>query len=282
MITPLAPTGEELIFYNYKEPLEPIKNGFGYMGVVLSNKEETRIQCHICGKLFEEVGTHARQAHKIKVKEYKQKFGLSFNTSLISESIRTARKIRTLKWLATMSPKERAHQRERARQGIIEWHRKQRLKHGAKYPDFKLSLEVKNKRGTCPDQLLYKIKVVAEKLGHSPSLSEFVDYYQSQRFLATIIKTFGSWINAKKMAGHGEPLPLGNPKGFKKPKYHDEELLEYLQMFYKENKKIPTETDARRGLIPSSSLYKRRFGGLPAARELAGIHEKVGRWVKKN
>jgi len=139
-------------------------------------------------------------------------------------------------------------------------------------------LETKNKRGTCPDQLLQKIKDAKKSLGHTPSKKDFIDYCGGQRFVHLIYKTFGSWSNGVKMAGmqQKEVLKKGKPR---KPNYRKEELLEYLRIFYEENGRPPTETDTRRGLIPDSIAYRRIWGGMPAARLAAGITEKVGRWV---
>lgn len=46
--------------------------------------EDNRIKCLICGKECEYLGSHIWHAHKIKAKEYKMKFGLDLNYSLIS------------------------------------------------------------------------------------------------------------------------------------------------------------------------------------------------------
>lgn len=278
MLTPTAPTGEELIFYNYKEPLRQVKSGFGYQGVILSNKEGTRVQCHVCGYLFSSVGLHARSVHNLKASEYKKKFGLSGRTRLISEEMRTMLKIRTLKWINSMTDEQRMNIAKKRKLKLAEW----RKKKGYSPLGTKMALEKRNERGTCPDQLLQKIKDCATALNRNPSKDEFITYCGSQKYIAIIYKTFGSWIRAKGMAGYEE-----NKKGVKlgvtnrKTRYTKEELIELLQIFYQENKWAPTETDCRRGLIPDSSIYRREFGTFTNARLEAGIKEPVGRWITK-
>ena len=274
MIKAVSPTGEELIFYNYKEPLKEVHSGYGYYGVILSNKEGTKIQCHICGNMYAELSAHARQAHDISVRDYKEKYQLAYKTALISEDEREKRKARTIQWLNGMLPSER-------REYIKNRNAKFKAFREEKRKQPKLTLETKNKRGTCPDQLLDKIKKVAEHIGRSPTKAEFIDYFNSQKYIHIIYKTFGSWDKAKEMAGLKKLTreDAGRPK-VRSP-YSKEELIEYLQIFYQENAKPPTETDCRRGLIPDSSIYRRVFGSLSKAREEAGIYDEVGRWSKR-
>ena len=140
-----------------------------------------------------------------------------------------------------------------------------------------LTLETKNKRGTCPDQLIDKIEKCAEVLGHQPSKREFIDFYKSQRYLHIIYKTFGSWQNAVKIAGFKDKLSTQS-KGRGKKIYSKEEVIDLFKLFYQENNKPPTETDCRRGLIPDSQVIRRLFGSMSQARLEAGITDKVGRW----
>lgn len=142
------------------------------------------------------------------------------------------------------------------------------------------SLELKNLRGTCPDQLLDKIKKCSEAIGRTPSVKDFVEWSGSRRHFDLIQKTFGTWVKAKKMVGMKESK-RGIKKGVVKSKYSDEELLEYLQMFKTKTGNIPTTTDCERGLLPNQSIYFRRFGGIAKARELAGIYEKPKTTLEK-
>ncbi|MES2224173.1 MAG: hypothetical protein V4469_04550 [Patescibacteria group bacterium] len=272
---PKTKKGEELVFYNYKEPLKPITKGYGYYGVILSNKDGSAIQCHICGEMKSSLSTHIRNVHRMVIRDYKEKFQLAYKTALISEVLRTKLKVRTVNWLNSMSLEQREAYKADAKKRFMIWQKKDFLKR--KQP--KHTLETKNKRGTCPDQLIAKIQEVGKAVGHSPSKEEFIDYWKSQKFVHIIYKTFGSWNKAKEMAGYDNLST--NKKGGRWHIYEKDELLEYLKIFYQENGRAPTGTDCRRGLVPDGGIYKRHFGSFGEARLLAGITDKVGRWVKK-
>lgn len=265
-----------LTLKNYKEPLLEVgPGGFGYLGAILMSLDGEKMQCHICGKLFGDVGTHSRQAHKVTVDEYKERFELARTTSLISESVRESRKNQMLLILSRMT----FDQRKKIRRNSAAAYRLWRFENKEKIASIRwnISLETKNKRGTCPDQLLEKIREVQKTLGKTPSKIEFIHETGTQRFVHLIYKTFGSYKKAVQMAGL-PPAVSSCGKGLKRKKYSDDELLEYLNIYHKEEGHIPTETDCRRGLIPASGVYKRHFGSLPKARELAGIIEVPTRW----
>ena len=260
---------------HYKEPLKAVPKvlGFGYYGALSGTLDGEKIQCHICGKLYKAVGPHAQQAHKVLVNRYREMFDLARSTALISEKEREKRKQRTISWMKTLTKKDLQEIRRRQKRGV----RLYREKYIARR--FKIRLETKNKRGVCPDQLIAKIQEAAKSLGHTPTKNEFIDYCKSQRFVHLIYATFGSWTKALSQA----KLTPSQPKTYNTyRKYSDDELLDYLSIFYTETGRVPTETDCRRGFIPTSEVYSRRFGSLPKAREKAGIREEpLGRYPKK-
>lgn len=249
-----------LTIKNYKEPLREIlkEDGYGYYGTLLCTTDGNLVQCHVCGELFKDVASHSRQAHKIATKDYKLRFGLSNTTALISESERLRRQEIFLKNIEKMDIEEI---RRRGREAQL-------LR---KAPQPKESLEKKNIKGTCPDQLLAKIAQIKEKLNKVPTLSEFIIETGGQRYKHLIFKTFGSWAEALEMLGY-EPNEKKNGKSIKH-RYKDEELIEYLIRFVKQNKRIPTFTDFKRGLLPDYQVYARRFGSLENARQEAGINK---------
>ena len=241
-----------LTFSHYKLPLKKNVGGFGYMGAILGTMDGEKIQCHVCGLLYRDVGFHARQAHKLPVIEYKEKYNLAKNSVLISEAEREARKMRSYEWYYKLS---QAQKDEISRKQKQAWNK---------------CLETKNKKGTCPDQLLEKIKEVAEKMGKTPTKREFIEETGGQRYYHLIRVTFGGWPQALKMLGMSQRENKGN-LGKRYHLYSREELIEYLQIFWQENQKIPTGTDCRRGLLPSQDAYYRAFGSFPNARSAAGI-----------
>lgn len=260
---------EELTFQHYKEPLRAIPkgDGYGYYGAILMSKDMTKIQCHICGKLFKSLSFHLMNEHKTTAFEYKEKYGLARQTALISESLRWEYKQKTLEWLKGLTQEEKDAYRAKRSQIIKAVNEKRTHKQPT------IRLETKNKRGTCPDQLLDKINKVAQKLGHTPSKHEFIGECGSQRYTHLIYTTFGSWSKAVELAGLSphEPKKGGNTVG----KYDQDTLLEYLRIFAQENNRVPTATDFRRGLLPSYETYISRFGGIEKARQLAGVYEFI-------
>lgn len=253
----------ELTLQNYKEPLRKVENGYGYQGVLISTVDNKYIQCHICGKLFSNLSAHVKGKHKIIVRDYKSQFGLAFTTALVSEDARIKLKQATLNWLSTLTEEQKV---EYKRIGF-EAYKKSKRRPGQPAEQ----LESKNKKGTCPDQLLQKIRDVAEVIGHTPSKKEFIAFTGTQRYVHLIYKTFGSWVDGIEMAGFmpKEQKHLSN----KRYKYTDEQLLEYLRHFTRTNKKIPTQTDWYRNLLPYYDIYTKRFGSIENARQEAGVYE---------
>lgn len=258
MINKIKYKNEFLTLQHYKEPLTKVKSGYGYYGCLLSTLDGSKIQCHICGKLFQSLVFHLPSAHDINTKDYRERFGLARLTALVSENMRKEMKQKSLNWISIMEKKHgknwRLQLQEKGRRGAKLRPRLQP----------KEALETKNKKGTCPDQLLHKIKETEKEIGHVPSKEEFIKYCGSQRYVHLIYKTFGSWSNALRKLGFTPQTQS----------YDDSQLLEFLKIFYETNNKIPTHTDSKRGLIPPSSTYKNHFGSLVIAREMAGIFDK--------
>lgn len=257
------PANSILTFYNYKEPLKKIENGFGYYGTLAVTKDGTGVQCHICGQIHERLDNHVYKIHKMKVSEYKKKFGLAATTALVSEKVRRKSKEVMMEWLA--SPEGKEHLKR-----LIESN-KNRKKGSTK--GYKERLETKNKKGTCPDQLLEKIKEVKEKLGRVPTSTEFQEHTGGQRYQLLIRATFGTWANALGMLGFKPPERTGSDGAGSR--YTSDELLEFLNIYAQENRKLPTATDCRRGLLPAESTYKRHFGSLVKARARADVNRFI-------
>jgi hypothetical protein len=257
-----------LTMSHYKEPLLELKksDGFGYYGCILVSLDKQFIQCHICGKLFSHLGTHVGTKHKMRAEEYRNKFLLAKTTALVSETQRQRMKEHMLKVIQRLSPEEKKQ---------FYLNKVQMLRNGSKLRrkyQPKESLESKNKKGTCPDQLIAKIHEAHKKLGRTPSLAEFIDITDGQRYKHLIFTTFGSWLNALKIA---KLQPKERKLDYVRHEYSDEELLEYLSLYAQENGKLPTATDCKRGLLPDYNVYIRHFGSFPRARELAGVYQFI-------
>jgi hypothetical protein len=279
-----------LTLKHYKEPLRaiPKNQGYGYYGAVLGSLDGKYMQCHICGNLYSQVIAHARQAHQITNKEYRERFMLAGSTALVSEDMRAELKQRTLDFFNSLTPERKEEIKMKARLGFLKWRKsatQDELTETFSHPQ---KLETKNKRGICPDQLLQKIKEVKERIGHVPTLREFIIETGGQRYKHLIFQTFGSWNKAIQMLGMTPNARYQYPKSHQpRKKYDREELLEYLRIFAQENRTVPTSTDSKRGWIPDLNVYRRHFGSLENARREAGVYEYLEgaviphRWASK-
>src|SRR3954447_16638709 len=117
------------------------------------------------------------------------------------------------------------------------------------------------------DQILGELRACAERLGRSPTMREFAADAETTVHPQTVIEHFGSWNNAKREAGLV-------PRRFATR----EELLELLRALGDELGRPPTakDIDARKGSMPSKSLYWHTFGSLATALREAGFDVPVG------
>lgn len=270
---------------HYKLPLKPVEQGFGYLGAVSVTLDGEKIQCHECGGLYANLACHVKQVH-MPAKEYREKYQLAPTNSLISEKERERMVEVGKRIYQSMSVEERQALHQKRNEALKAWRAQVQLK-GRYQP--KESLEHKNIKGTCPDQLLEHIKKVATHFGRTPTLKDLIEYDKgSQRYKHLIFTTFGSWKNALKILEMSpETANATAEKGYIKRKgrglgmksgYGKEALLEHLRMFYEERGKIPTSSDFKRGLLPTEDAYKRNFGSIKHARFLAGIEGTPTRW----
>jgi hypothetical protein len=117
------------------------------------------------------------------------------------------------------------------------------------------------------DQILEDLRSSAERLGRSPTMREFADDPQTTVHPQTVIEHFGSWNKAKREAGLV-------PRRFATRA----ELLRLLRELGEELGRPPTakDIDARKGAMPSKSLYWHTFGSLTSALREAGFDVPVG------
>src|SRR5438874_1286091 len=117
------------------------------------------------------------------------------------------------------------------------------------------------------EEILGQLKSSATRLGRSPTMREFSDDAETTIHPQTVIERFGSWNRAKRAAGLV-------PRRFATK----QELLELLRRLGEELGRVPTakDVDARRGSMPSKSLYWHTFGSLTAALREAGFDVPVG------
>jgi Homing endonuclease associated repeat len=116
-------------------------------------------------------------------------------------------------------------------------------------------------------QILDQLKACADRLGKSPTMREFEADRETTVHPQTVIEHFGTWNAAKRRAGLV-------PRRFASR----DELLQLLRDLADEIGRVPTAKDieARRGRMPSKSLYWHTFGSLTNALREAGFQVAVG------
>ena len=116
-------------------------------------------------------------------------------------------------------------------------------------------------------QILAQLSECAERIGKSPTMREFEADPETTVHPQTVIEHFGSWNAAKRKAGLV-------PRRFASR----DELLMLLRKLGDELGRIPTAKDieARKGTMPSKSLYWHTFGSLNNALKEAGFDVAIG------
>ncbi len=134
-------------------------------------------------------------------------------------------------------------------------------------PDALASFQAGIRKRYSNDQILGELRACAERLGRSPTMREFAGDPETTVHPQTVIEHFGSWNAAKREAGLV-------PRRFATRA----ELVGLLRELGEELGRVPTakDLDARRGSMPSKSLYWHTFGSLSAALREAGFDVPVG------
>jgi hypothetical protein len=116
-------------------------------------------------------------------------------------------------------------------------------------------------------QIVEELKASAGRLGRSPTMREFAADPLTTVHPQTVIEHFGSWNAAKREAGLV-------PRRFATRA----ELVRLLRELGAELGRTPTarDLDARKGSLPSKSLYWHTFGSLTNALREAGFDVPVG------
>lgn len=65
---------------------------YGDHGILTDDGE--RVQCHICGRWFDNLGSHTARAHRVSARSYKARFGLKMSVGLIGPALRARRSAR--------------------------------------------------------------------------------------------------------------------------------------------------------------------------------------------
>lgn len=260
----------DVMFGNMKEPLMPAPSGsYGYLGVILYNKSKDKIQCHVCGKFYRALsGSGHLKLHEMSNDEYKEKFEIDRTVALCAEGTRE-------KHLNALLMRE-DYQDGTVLKKLNKYTKSKNANEQRKKTNLgkKRRIYAKNKTGHCPEQLLDKIKQLHAKLGYVPNGEDFKREHTG-KYISSIIQTFGSYNKAIEKCGFEIPDKFRNS-------YKRDDLINYLKDFYKRFGRTASNTDFKRGYLPSIKVYIRVFGSLNNARIEAGVPVTInlgyGRW----
>lgn len=134
-------------------------------------------------------------------------------------------------------------------------------------PERLAAFQARIRRRYSDDQIVEELRACAHRLGRSPTMREFSADPGTTVHPQTVIEHFGSWNAAKRRAGLV-------PRRFATR----EELVRLLRELGEELGRTPgaRDLDARRGSMPSKSLYWHTFGSLTHALREAGFDVPVG------
>lgn len=194
---PDAPSGFVML-YNYKEPFMPYEGGHGYQGVLMFDGEKDTVQCHLCGEWFEYLPNHLHREHTTSASEYKEMVGLLQSTALLGEKQRAVLIQKGVERFKNLRPGQKKTKAEKIKiRDTVRRNRENR--------------ERQNLTGTCPDQLIDRLRNQYARLGHSPTTKEVGSKETYER-------VFGSWKEACERAGIPY-IPPGGAYGLGKTKY---------------------------------------------------------------
>lgn len=236
---PDAPSGYVML-YNYKEPFMKYEGGHGYQGVLLFDGETDRIQCHLCGEWFGNLSHHLHREHAMKAAEYKNMTGLLQTTALLNETERAVLIAKGVERFKNLRPNR--HHTEATREKI----RTTTLAN-------RENRERQNITGTCPEQLIERLRTTYHKLGRTPHDAEL-------KGKETFVKVFGSFKAACELAG----IPY-NPPG----KTHMTRTSKYIRA----DMVIWVRENIVDGKFPKMPGYARAIGG-----SHQGIHNACKKW----
>lgn len=243
-----------------KEPLMASPSGIGYLGVLLYDDVEDKVQCSECGQWYKTLGIHLRD-HKITAREYKEKYELNYGTALAIPSISDAKSVRhEFMWKLNnedLTPEE-----------IHKAAVKRGMAGGKKSADnmrrrgkMRLTVEMMNRFGTCPKQLEERFIQAVEKIGHTPSWDELYTYDAS--LLATLFKRFKGYTNALTYFG------LKGKRRVISANYTVEEIEGCIEKFVNDYKRLPNPKDTKLGYLPDYMTVVRHMGSWKQAKEYA-------------
>lgn len=179
---PDAPSGK-INIGKWVPPFDKVKKGYGFIGIIAEDSKTGQLQCHKCGKWYEQLPTHLVK-HEMSGLQYRKKYGLLMGTALKSKRIRLihSRVCKASQEAGKMIVGNRKGFGF-AKGNIYAGNRKGKKK----------AQESQNKYGVCDLQITTKIINLSNKLGKTPTLIDIKKEYGSS-IIAIMYQRYGSYI----------------------------------------------------------------------------------------
>lgn len=242
--------------FKVEPPLTPAPSNFGYIGVLLRNKETDKLQCHVCGEWHKSLSAHVIK-HGVISKQYKEIFGLPKNFPLIGKDI-SAKMSKRAKSHKSLSQLKRA----RCNSPILNIKKKDQK-------SFYQTEAYLNSKGLCKKQIFSRYKIVENIVGRKPRISDLVEH--DAPLWAAIRRRYDNKINKFREAYGVEVTEFEKRSG--KGFISEEYVIAILRKKFKETGKVPLSTMFKYGRNKelSDSTIRKRFGSFRRALVKAGI-----------
>ena len=227
-----------------------VRSGHGYQGVVLYDDVSDRVQCHVCGKFYQNVGSHANKKHQMSADDYKIKFGLTLRTALCSVGLSSRRREAT----------NAAIERGEIRQDIATQSARHNKNRKRSYRQVGVqTVQFFNRNGLCDLQIKTRYEVVEKMVGRVPTQNEIIKY-DRKLFFCGIVPRYGNLNKFREEIGGSYNHDPSN-------KISDTTLVAMLRKKSLEVGRRPKVTD----FSGRHKAFYRVFGSWSGALRFAGL-----------
>lgn len=242
--------------YKSVEPFMEVRRGFGFQGVIQYDDQEDKIQCHICGKWFKNLGTHSSQTHHQSPTEYKIAFGLRLGTPLVNQNISS--KLSTSRTLTNSIKGSGVFLKNHKPIGGATKNRRRASLYA------KNTMQFRNKNGLCDLQLRHRYSVVKQIVKHDPMEKDIRKY--DMGLYAAIIGRCGGLNSFRVSIG----VPIKHHWDYSR--ISEISVIAALRKFAKVHKRKPSTSDFLKGFdgVGQKVVY-RHFGSWGNALATAGL-----------
>lgn len=234
--------------YKALEPFMNVKKGFGYLGVVMYDEQDDKVQCHVCGSWFSSIGLHIKKAHNVTPDDYKMEYGLSLRTALCSKALSRAHSKS-----ATELYQSKARTLTRGTKG-----RRRRIP--KRY--YTQTIQAKNSRSLCDLQIQGRYDVLKKIVGREPVFSDYQKH--DHKLYATMCARYGSINKFREFMGGTQ---MNNSEWRELP---NTTLIAALRHTASKLHRAPKTKDFQNSR-PNTATFYRHFGSWSNALRMAGL-----------